>query len=35
VNVAHSVTPRIQEVHRTLIHAVCDLVESRLDIADR
>jgi D-sedoheptulose 7-phosphate isomerase len=31
VNVAHSVTPRIQEVHRTLIHAVCDLVESRLD----
>ena len=30
VNVPHAVTPRIQEVHRTLIHAVCDLIESRL-----
>jgi D-sedoheptulose 7-phosphate isomerase len=30
VNVPHSVTPRIQEVHRTLIHAVCDLIESGL-----
>ena len=32
VNVPHGVTPRIQEVHRTLIHAVCDLIESGLDI---
>jgi D-sedoheptulose 7-phosphate isomerase len=30
VNVPHEVTPRIQEVHRTLIHAVCDLIESGL-----
>jgi len=33
VNVPRGATPRIQEVHRTLIHAVCDLVESRLDTA--
>ena len=31
VNVAHEVTPRVQEVHRTLIHAVCELIESQLD----
>jgi D-sedoheptulose 7-phosphate isomerase len=31
VNVPHELTPRIQEVHRALIHAVCDLIESRLD----
>jgi D-sedoheptulose 7-phosphate isomerase len=31
VNVPHTVTPRIQEVHRTLIHAVCELIESQLD----
>ena len=31
VNVPHDLTPRIQEVHRTLIHAVCDAVEQRLD----
>jgi len=30
VNVPDRVTPRIQEVHRTLIHAVCDLIESGL-----
>jgi D-sedoheptulose 7-phosphate isomerase len=30
VNVPHGVVPRIQEVHRTLIHAVCDLIESGL-----
>lgn len=30
VNVRHAVTPRVQEVHRTLIHAVCDLVERQL-----
>ena len=27
VNVPHDLTPRVQEVHRTLIHAVCDLIE--------
>jgi D-sedoheptulose 7-phosphate isomerase len=27
VNVPHEVTARVQEVQRTLIHAVCDLVE--------
>jgi D-sedoheptulose 7-phosphate isomerase len=30
VNVPHDAVPRIQEVHRTLIHAVCDLIESQL-----
>jgi D-sedoheptulose 7-phosphate isomerase len=28
VNVAHASAARVQEVHRTLIHAVCELVES-------
>jgi D-sedoheptulose 7-phosphate isomerase len=31
VSVPHHLTPRIQEVHRTLIHAVCDAVEQRID----
>jgi D-sedoheptulose 7-phosphate isomerase len=30
VNVPHELTPRVQEVHRTLIHAVCDLIERQL-----
>jgi D-sedoheptulose 7-phosphate isomerase len=30
VRVPHDSTPRIQEVHRALIHAVCDLVETRI-----
>ena len=30
VNVPLAVTPRVQELHRTLIHAVCDLIESGL-----
>ncbi|MCM3879925.1 MAG: D-sedoheptulose 7-phosphate isomerase [Vicinamibacterales bacterium] len=30
LNVPHAVTARIQEVHRTLIHAVCELVERDL-----
>jgi D-sedoheptulose 7-phosphate isomerase len=30
VNVPHDATPRVQEVHRTLIHAICDLIESQL-----
>jgi D-sedoheptulose 7-phosphate isomerase len=28
VNVPHASTARVQEVHRTLIHAVCELVEA-------
>ena len=27
INVASASTPRVQEVHRTLMHALCDLVE--------
>ena len=30
VNVPHAAAARVQEVHRTLIHAVCDLVERTL-----
>ncbi len=30
VNVASDATPRVQEVHRTLLHVICDLVEQRL-----
>ena len=30
VNVPHDLTPRVQEVHRALIHAVCELVEQQL-----
>jgi D-sedoheptulose 7-phosphate isomerase len=30
VNVPHTVTARVQEVHRSLIHAVCELVERDL-----
>ena len=30
VNVPHAVTARVQEVHRSLIHAVCELVERGL-----
>jgi D-sedoheptulose 7-phosphate isomerase len=30
VNVPHATTARVQEVHRTLIHAVCELVEREL-----
>ena len=30
VNVPHDLTPRVQEVHRTLIHAVCDLIEQQM-----
>jgi D-sedoheptulose 7-phosphate isomerase len=30
LNVPHQVTARIQEVHRTLIHAVCELVERQV-----
>jgi D-sedoheptulose 7-phosphate isomerase len=30
LNVPHEVTARIQEVHRTVIHAVCELVERDL-----
>jgi D-sedoheptulose 7-phosphate isomerase len=30
LNVAEQATPRIQEVHRTIMHAVCSLIERRL-----
>jgi D-sedoheptulose 7-phosphate isomerase len=30
VNVPHASAARVQEVHRTLIHAVCELVEREL-----
>ncbi len=30
VNVPYAITPRVQELHRTLIHAVCDLIEQQL-----
>ncbi|MCU1386350.1 MAG: phosphoheptose isomerase [Acidobacteria bacterium] len=30
VNVPSSATPRVQEVHRTLLHVICDIVESDL-----
>ena len=30
VNVACDSTPRVQEVHRTLLHVICDLVETEL-----
>ncbi|MDR1989993.1 MAG: SIS domain-containing protein [Acidobacteriaceae bacterium] len=28
INVASNLTPRVQEVHRTLLHAMCELVEN-------
>jgi D-sedoheptulose 7-phosphate isomerase len=31
INVPHASTARVQEVHRTLIHAVCELVEAGID----
>ena len=30
VNVAETSTPRVQEVHRTVLHAMCTLVEQRI-----
>jgi len=30
VRVPHDLTPRVQEVHRTLIHAVCEVVEQQI-----
>ncbi|MGE0448150.1 MAG: SIS domain-containing protein [Vicinamibacterales bacterium] len=30
VNVPSAVTPRVQEVHMTLLHVICDLVETEL-----
>jgi phosphoheptose isomerase len=34
VNVASGATPRVQEVHRTLLHVICDLVENELFAAE-
>ena len=31
VNVPSAATPRVQEVHRTLLHVICDLVERAVD----
>ena len=31
INVPDSSTARIQEVHRTLIHAICETIEASLD----
>ena len=33
VNVPSESTPRVQEVHRTLLHVICDLVETELALA--
>ena len=33
VNVPSESTPRVQEVHRTLLHVICDLVETSLSAA--
>jgi D-sedoheptulose 7-phosphate isomerase len=30
INVADASTPRVQEVHRTVIHAICELIERNL-----
>jgi D-sedoheptulose 7-phosphate isomerase len=30
INVAEASTPRVQEVHRTVIHAICELIERSL-----
>ena len=30
INVAETSTPRVQEVHRTVIHAICELIERNL-----
>jgi len=31
INVPEASTARVQEAHRTIIHAICELVESQLD----
>jgi hypothetical protein len=30
LNVAETATPRIQEVHRTILHAMCSLIDRRM-----
>ena len=35
INVAESSTPRIQEVHRTALHAICSLVDRLLGFDTR
>jgi D-sedoheptulose 7-phosphate isomerase len=34
LNVAEQATPRIQEVHRTIMHAMCSLIDRRVRAAD-
>jgi D-sedoheptulose 7-phosphate isomerase len=31
INVPHQSTPRVQEVHRTILHVICELIERDLD----
>jgi len=33
VHVPHASSPRVQEVHRTILHVICDLVERHPQIA--
>ena len=35
LNVPEAATPRVQEVHRTILHAICSLVESRTRLRSR
>jgi hypothetical protein len=30
INVPDPVTARVQEVHRTILHAICELIEARV-----
>ena len=32
INVAEQSTPRVQEVHRTVLHAICSLIERNLEL---
>ena len=34
INVAETSTPRVQEVHRTALHAICTLIDQRLGFVD-
>ncbi len=31
INVADAATPRVQEVHRTLLHIICEIIEAGID----
>ena len=34
INVAEQSTPRVQEVHRTVLHAICSLVERNIELQE-